>query len=93
MYWVERVPYHIKKIYNMNKIRVNVKSYYNIEKVTKMIKGNFPTIMYEIYEVNGPQNFKMEFISRKDAKEFIDNYVISAYDNLINSQIKTLKLK
>jgi hypothetical protein len=36
MYWVERVPYHIKKIYNMSKFRVNVKSYYNIEKITKM---------------------------------------------------------
>jgi hypothetical protein len=46
-----------------------------------------------VYEVSGPSNFKMEFISRKDAKEFIDNYVISAYENLINLQIETLKLK
>jgi hypothetical protein len=77
----------------MRKFRVNVKSYYNIQKITKMIKGNFPTINYEVYEVSGPSNFKMEFISRKDAKEFIDNYVISAYENLINLQIETLKLK
>lgn len=74
----------------MKKFRVGVKNNYNIQKVTKMIKGNFKSISYEIYEVNGPLDFKMEFISRNDAKEFIDKYVVSAYDNLINLQIKNL---
>lgn len=61
----------------MSKSKVNVKSNYQIKKVRKVMKmkdNNFEPATYEVYKVSGPNGFKKYFVSRKDAKAFIDGY-------------------
>lgn len=61
----------------MSKSKVNVKSKYEIKKVRKVMRmkdNNFEPATYEVYKVSGPNGFKKYFVSRKDAKTFIDKY-------------------
>lgn len=59
----------------MSKSKVNVKSKYIIKKVRKVMKmkdNNFEPATYEIYKVSGPNGVKKYFVSRKDAKAYVD---------------------
>lgn len=61
----------------MSKSKVNVKSKYIIKKVRKVMRfkeNNFEPATYEIFKVSGPNGLKKYFVSRKDAKDFIDGY-------------------
>ena len=61
----------------MSKSKVNVKSKYIIKKVHKVMRfkdNNFEPATYEIFKVSGPNGLKKYFVSRKDAKDFIDGY-------------------
>jgi hypothetical protein len=62
----------------MSKSKVNVKKNYSIKKVNRVMRmkdNNFEPATYEIYKVSGPNKFVKYFVSRKDAKDFIDGYV------------------
>ena len=59
------------------KSKVNVKSNYSIKKVKRVMRmksENFEPTTFEVYKVSGPKGFKKYFVSRKDAKSFIDGY-------------------
>ena len=61
----------------MSKSKLNVKSNYDIKKVKRVMKmksEGFEPTTFEVFKVSGPNNFKKYFVSRKDAKLFIDNY-------------------
>jgi len=61
----------------MSKSKLNVKSNYSIKKVKRVMrmKGeDFEPTTFEVYKVSGPNKFKKYFVSRKDAKSFIDSY-------------------
>ena len=61
----------------MKKSKVNVKSNYDIKKVKRVMKmksEGFEPTSFEVFKVSGPNKFKKYFVSRKDAKSFIDNY-------------------
>ena len=61
----------------MSKSKVNVKSNYDIKKVKRVMRmknEGFEPISFEVFKVSGPNKFKKYFVSRKDAKSFIDNY-------------------
>ena len=61
----------------MSKSKVNVKSNYDIKKVKRVMKmksEGFEPTSFEVFKVTGPNKFKKYFVSRKDAKSFIDNY-------------------
>ena len=61
----------------MKKSKVNVKSNYDIKKVKRVMRmknEGFEPISFEVFKVSGPNKFKKYFVSRKDAKSFIDNY-------------------
>ena len=61
----------------MSKSKVNVKSNYDIKKVKRdmrMKNEGFEPTSFEVFKVSGPNKFKKYFVSRKDAKSFIDNY-------------------
>ena len=61
----------------MSKSKVNVKSNYDIKKVKRVMKmksEGFEPTSFEVFKVSGPNKFKKYFVSRKDAKSFIDNY-------------------
>ncbi len=59
----------------MSKSKVNIKKNYEISKVRKVMKmkdNNFESATYEIFKVSGPRGIKKYFVSRKDAKAYID---------------------
>ena len=59
------------------KSKVNVKSNYDIKKVKRVMRmknEGFEPISFEVFKVSGPNKFKKYFVSRKDAKSFIDGY-------------------
>jgi hypothetical protein len=59
------------------KSKVNVKSNYDIKKVKRVMRmknEGFEPISFEVFKVSGPNKFRKYFVSRKDAKSFIDNY-------------------
>ena len=59
------------------KSKENVKSNYSIKKVKRVMrmKGeDFEPTTFEVFKVSGPNKFKKYFVSRKDAKSFIDKY-------------------
>ena len=61
----------------MSKSKLNVKSKYSIKKVKRVMrmKGeDFEPTTFEVFKVSGPNKFKKYFVSRKDAKSFIDKY-------------------
>jgi hypothetical protein len=61
----------------MSKSKLNVKSNYSIKKVKRVMrmKGeDFEPTTFEVFKVSGPNKFKKYFVSRKDAKSFIDSY-------------------
>ena len=61
----------------MSKSKVNVKSNYDIKKVKRVMRmknEGFEPTSFEVFKVTGPNKFKKYFVSRKDAKSFIDNY-------------------
>ena len=61
----------------MSKSKLNVKSNYDIKKVKRVMKmksEGFEPTSFEVFKVSGPNKFKKYFVSRKDAKSFIDNY-------------------
>lgn len=55
----------------MSKSKFSIKK---VRKVMRMKDNNFEPATYEIYKVSGPKGFKKYFVSRKDAKDFIDGY-------------------
>jgi hypothetical protein len=69
-------------------MRKFIKSNYKINKVTKVIKS--ADVTYEVYEVTGPDNFKKDFISSKEAKSYIADFVELKYNSVIDYQIKHL---
>lgn len=59
----------------MSKSKVNVKSNYDIKKVKRVMRmksENFEPATFEVFKVSGPNKFKKYFVSRKDAKSYID---------------------
>ena len=61
----------------MSKSKLNVKSNYDIKKVKRVMRmknEGFEPTSFEVFKVTGPNKFKKYFVSRKDAKSFIDNY-------------------
>jgi hypothetical protein len=59
----------------MSKSKVNIKKNYEIKKIRKVMKmkdNNFEPATYEIFKVTGPNKFKKYFVSRTDAKSYID---------------------
>jgi hypothetical protein len=61
----------------MSKSKLNVKSKYSIKKVKRVMRmksEDFVPTTFEVYKVSGPNKFKKYFVSRKDAKSFIDKY-------------------
>jgi hypothetical protein len=60
---------------NMSKSKVNVKSNYDIKKVKRVMRmksESFKPTSFEVFKVTGPNKFKKYFVSRKDAKSYID---------------------
>jgi hypothetical protein len=60
---------------NMSKSKVNVKSNYDIKKVKRVMRmksEDFEPTTFEVFKVTGPNKFKKYFVSRKDAKSYID---------------------
>jgi hypothetical protein len=61
----------------MSKSKLNVKSKYSIKKVKRVMRmksEDFEPTTFEVFKVSGPNKFKKYFVSRKDAKSFIDSY-------------------
>ena len=61
----------------MSKSKLNVKSNYSIKKVKRVMRmksEGFEPATFEVFKVSGPNKFKKYFVSRKDAKSFIDSY-------------------
>ena len=61
----------------MSKSKLNVKSKYSIKKVKRVMRMKseyFEPTTFEVFKVSGPNKFKKYFVSRKDAKSFIDKY-------------------
>jgi len=59
----------------MSKSKVNVKKNYEIKKVRKVMRmkdNNFEPATYEIFKVTGPNKFKKYFVSKTDAKAYVD---------------------
>ena len=61
----------------MSKSKLNQKSLYEIKKVKRVMRmksEGFEPTTFEVYKVSGPNKFRKYFVSRKDAKSFIDGY-------------------
>ena len=61
----------------MSKSKLNIKSKYSIKKVKRVMRmksEDFEPTTFEVFKVSGPNKFKKYFVSRKDAKSFIDKY-------------------
>jgi hypothetical protein len=59
----------------MSKSKVNIKKNYEIKKVKRVMRvreENYVPATFEVYKVTGPNKFKKYFVSRKDAKAYID---------------------
>lgn len=61
----------------MSKSKLNIKKNYEIKKVRRVMRvkseGFVPTT-FEVYKVTGPNKLRKYFVSRKDAKAFVDKY-------------------
>lgn len=81
----------------MSKSKVNVKNQYVIKKVQKVMRmkdNNFEPANYEIFKVTGPNKFKKYFVSRKDAKAFIDTYTDTKMSvEVVHNIIREIKMK
>jgi hypothetical protein len=59
----------------MSKSKVNIKKNYEIKKVKRVMRvkeEKYVPTTFEVYKVTGPNKFKKYFVSRKDAKAYID---------------------
>ena len=81
----------------MKKSKVNVKSNYDIKKVKRVMRmknEGFEPISFEVFKVSGPNKFKKYFVSRKDAKLFIDNYTDTKMTiGIVKNIMNEIKLK
>lgn len=81
----------------MSKKNVSVKRNYTINKVRKVMRmkdNNFEPAAYEIYKVTGPNKFKKYFVSRKDAKAYIDKMCDKRMTmEVINNLMSEIKYK
>ena len=81
----------------MKKSKVNVKSNYDIKKVKRVMRmknEGFEPISFEVFKVSGPNKFKKYFVSRKDAKSFIDNYTDTKMTiGIVKNIMNEIKLK
>ena len=70
---------------------------YEIKKVRRFMRmksENFESIKYEVYKVTGPNKFKRYFVSRKDAKLFIDGYTDTKMTiGIVKNIMNEIKLK
>ena len=81
----------------MSKSKVNVKSSYEIKKVRKVMKmkdNNFEPATYEIFKVTGPNKLVKYFVSRKDAKAFVDSYTDTKMSvEVIHNIMREIRMK
>ena len=81
----------------MSKSKLNVKSKYSIKKVKRVMrmKGeDFEPTTFEVFKVSGPNKFKKYFVSRKDAKSFIDKYTDTKMTlGIVKNIMNEIKLK
>jgi hypothetical protein len=70
-------------------MRKFIKSNYKINKVTKLIKSG--NVAYEVYEVTGPDVFKKDFITNKEAKSYINEFIELKYNAVIDYQLQQLR--
>ena len=79
------------------KSKVNVKSNYDIKKVKRVMRmknEGFEPISFEVFKVSGPNKFKKYFVSRKDAKFFIENYTDTKMTiGIVKNIMNEIKLK
>lgn len=81
----------------MSKSKSNVKSNYDIKKVKRVMRmksEDFEPTTFEVYKVSGPNKFKKYFVSRKDAKSFIDGYTDTKMTiGIVKNIMNEIKLK
>jgi hypothetical protein len=81
----------------MSKSKVNVKNQYVIKKVQKVMRfkdNNFEPATYEIFKVSGPNGIKKYFVSRKDAKAFVDKYTDTKMSvEVIHNIMREIRMK
>ena len=81
----------------MRKSKVNVKNQYIIKKVQKVMRmkdNNFEPATYEIFKVTGPKKFVKYFVSRKDAKAFVDSYTDTKMSvEVIHNIMREIRMK
>lgn len=75
----------------MSKSKFSIKK---VRKVMRMKDNNFEPATYEIYKVSGPKGFKKYFVSRKDAKDFIDGYTDTKMTmDIVKNIMREIKMK
>ena len=81
----------------MSKSKVNVKKNYEIKKVRKVMRmkdNNFEPATYEIFKVTGPNKFKKYFVSRKDAKAYVDKITDTKMNiEVIHNIMREIRMK
>ena len=81
----------------MSKSKVNVKNQYVIKKVQKVMRfkdNNFEPATYEIFKVSGPNGIKKYFVSRKDAKTYIDKITDTKLTlDIVKDIMREIKMK
>ena len=81
----------------MKKSKVNVKSNYDIKKVKRVMRmknEGFEPISFEVFKVSGPNKFKKYFVSRKDAKSYIDTMTDTTMTlDIVKNIMNEIKLK
>lgn len=81
----------------MSKNKVNVKNQYVIKKVQKVMRmkdNNFKPANYEIFKVTGPNKLVKYFVSRKDAKAFVDSYTDTKMNvEVIHNIMREIRMK
>jgi len=81
----------------MSKSKVNVKNQYIIKKVQKVMRfkdNNFKPANYEIFKVTGPNKLVKYFVSRKDAKAFVDSYTDTKMNvEVIHNIMREIRMK
>jgi hypothetical protein len=45
-----------------------------VKRVMRMKSEGFEPTTFEVFKVSGPNKFRKYFVSRKDAKSFVDSY-------------------
>ena len=79
------------------KSKLNQKSLYEIKKVKRVMRmksEGFEPTSFEVYKVSGPNKFRKYFVSRKDAKSFIDGYTDTKMTiGIVKNIMNEIKLK